>query len=162
FDTAELYSVPPKAETQGSTERIIGDWFASRRSRERVILATKVAGPSAMTWFRDSGVPSRLTRAQMAAALDKSLKRLRTDYIDLYQLHWPSRRIQWGSNPTAFEPTPGGSAEEIAEELAVLGDFVRAGKVRWVGLSNESAWGAMTFVQASRMADLPRMQSIQN
>ena len=162
FDTAELYSVPPKAETQGSTERIIGDWFASRKSRDQVILATKVAGPSGMTWFRDDGAQSKLTRAQMTEALDKSLKRLKTDFIDLYQLHWPSRPIQWGSNPTAFEPTPGGSAEEIEEQLSVLGDFVRAGKVRWVGLSNESAWGAMTFLQASRSRELPRMQSVQN
>ena len=162
FDTAELYSVPPKAETQGNTERIIGDWFVSRKNRGQVILATKVAGPSGMTWFRDDGAQSKLTRGQMTEALDKSLKRLKTDYIDLYQLHWPSRPVQWGANPTTFRGHPVDEPAQIEEELAVLGDFVRAGKVRWVGLSNESSWGAMTFLQASRSRDLPRMQSIQN
>ncbi|MDQ0467828.1 aldo/keto reductase [Labrys wisconsinensis] len=162
FDTAELYSVPPKAETTGSTERIIGDWFASRKSRDQVILASKVVGASAMTWFRDDGSESRLNRAQMTEALDKSLKRLRTDYIDLYQLHFPERPMQWGANPTAFRPSPQTETTTIAEQLEVLDDFVKAGKVRWVGLSNESAWGAMTFLRESEVKGLPRMQSIQN
>jgi len=162
FDTAELYPSPPKAETQGNTERIIGEWFQSRGTRDKVILAGKVVGSSGMTWFRDGGAQTKLTRPQMTEALDKSLKRLKTDYIDLYQLHWPQRPIQWGSNPTAYQPFPMDAPLEIEEQLSVLGDFIRAGKIRWAGLSNESAWGAMTFLKESDTRGLPRMQSIQN
>lgn len=162
FDTAELYSVPPKAETAGSTERIIGNWFASRGTRDRVILATKVVGASEMTWFRDDGSPSRLNRAQMTEALDKSLTRLRTDRIDLYQVHWPERPIPWGSNPTVFRPAPHTESTSIAEQLDVLDGFVRAGKVRWIGLSNESAWGTMSFLKDSELRGLARVQSVQN
>jgi len=162
FDTAELYPSPPKPETQGNTERIIGDWFASRKSRDKVILASKVVGTSGMTWFRDDGAQTKLSRGQMSEALDKSLKRLKTDYIDLYQLHWPSRPIQWGSNPTIYQPFPVDEPAQIEEQLAVLGEFVQSGKVRWVGLSNESPWGSMSFLRAGETGNLPRMQSIQN
>ena len=164
FDTAELYPIPPRAETQGATETIIGSWFASRSgARDRVILASKVVGRTPMDWFRDGRIPAELNRAQMQEALDKSLKRLRTDHIDLYQLHWPDRPMPWGSNPTAVEAADfGGASHPIEEILATLGEFVKAGKVRHVGLSNESAWGTMKFLAASETLGLPRVASIQN
>jgi aryl-alcohol dehydrogenase-like predicted oxidoreductase len=165
FDTAELYSIPPAAETQGSTERIIGTWFASRRNRDKVILASKVIGRSDMTWFRQDGSKGRLIRSQMEEALHASLKRLQTDYIDLYQLHWPDRAMPWGSNPTRFHESDfktAGVETPFHEVLEILDGFIKAGKVRHVGLSNESAWGTMRFLFESEARGLPRMQSIQN
>ena len=99
FDTAELYAIPPKPETQGRTEEIIGSWFAARKNRDKIVLATKVVGRSPMTWFRDDKSPSQLNRAQMTEAVNKSLKRLKTDYIDLYQLHFPERPGAMGFDP---------------------------------------------------------------
>ncbi|KAA2237120.1 aldo/keto reductase [Salinarimonas soli] len=162
FDTAELYPIPPKAETQGRTEEIIGTWFKARGTRDRVILATKVIGRSGNTWFRDDGSTCELNRRQIEEAVDKSLRRLRTDYIDLYQLHWPDRAVsQFGSNPVIFRPTQG-PENPIPETLEVLGDLVKAGKIRHVGISNESPWGLMTFLHAAESRNLPRVQSIQN
>lgn len=165
FDTAELYSIPPKPETQGSTERVIGTWFRARRNRDKVILATKVIGRSAMAWFREGGIEGRLNREQMTYALDQSLKRLQSDHIDLYQIHWPERPMPWGSNPVRFnqaEFRPLPDETPIEEQLSILGDFVKAGKIRHVGLSNESAWGTMRFLFASETKPLPRVQSVQN
>lgn len=165
FDTAELYSIPPKAETQGSTERIIGSWFRARKNRDKVILATKTIGRSAMTWFRDPPQEGRLDKAQMTYALENSLKRLGTDYVDLYQLHWPERPMPWGSNPTRFNVagmTPLPDENSIESQLEVLDGFVKAGKVRHIGLSNESAWGTMRFLFASEAKGLPRVQTVQN
>jgi aryl-alcohol dehydrogenase-like predicted oxidoreductase len=162
FDTAELYSIPPKAETQGSTERIIGSWFKSRGKRDKVILASKVVGRSENTWFRDDGSPAELSRAQIEEAVNKSLKRLQTDYIDLYQIHWPDRPMPWGSNPTIFHHKPA-DFHPIQETLEIMRDLVKAGKIRHLGLSNESAWGAMTFLKAQEAdTTLPRVQTIQN
>jgi aryl-alcohol dehydrogenase-like predicted oxidoreductase len=157
-----MYAVPPRAETTGSTERIIGNWFEARGNRAKVVLASKVAGSSAFNWLRDSKEPTRLNRAQMTEALDKSLKRLKTDYIDLYQIHWPERPVPWGSNPTAFQVHPHSESTTLAEQLDVLDGFVKSGKVRWLGLSNESAWGSMSFLKESETRGLARMQSIQN
>lgn len=164
FDTAELYAIPPRAETQGATEEIIGSWFDKSGKRDEIVLATKVTGRSGMTWFRDDGSPTELTPAQMREALEKSLKRLRTDHIDLYQLHWPDRDVStFGSNPTVYGHDPDGHpGHPIAETLETLQTFIREGKVRHVGLSNESAWGTMRFLNEAGTRGLPRMQSIQN
>lgn len=165
FDTAELYSIPPRAETQGSTERIIGEWFKARGTRDKVILASKVCGRGGNTWFRDDGSPTRVNRAQVFEAVDKSLKRLQTDHIDLYQIHFPERPMPWGSNPTRANMAsmaPATDETPIAEQLAILDEVVKAGKIRHVGLSNESGWGTMRFVTESEMRGLPRVQSIQN
>jgi aryl-alcohol dehydrogenase-like predicted oxidoreductase len=162
FDTAELYPIPPMAQTQGATERIIGTWFKSRGGRDRIVLATKVIGRSASTWFRDDGSPGELSRSQILEAVDKSLRRLQTDYIDLYQLHWPDRPVgQFGSNGVIFRQS-GGPEHPIESILETLGECVKAGKIRHVGLSNESAWGTMAFLHQAETRGLPRIQSIQN
>jgi aryl-alcohol dehydrogenase-like predicted oxidoreductase len=161
FDTAEMYSIPPRPETQGSTERIIGSWFKARGSRDKVILASKVLGRSQSDWLRDDKSPTELSRAQIEEAIDKSLKRLQTDYLDLYQIHFPDRPMPWGSNPTIFRHQEAES-HPIEETLAIMGDLVKAGKIRHFGLSNESAWGTMTFLKASEARGLPRVQSVQN
>lgn len=163
FDTSELYSIPPKPETAGSTERIIGNWFAERGTRDKVILATKAVGRSIMTWFRKDGSPGRITREQLSEAIDGSLARLQTDYIDLYQLHWPDRATPFGANPTRYVPVDfAGDGAPMHETLGILQDFVTAGKIRHVGVSNESAWGVMRFIGESNARKLPRVQSVQN
>jgi aryl-alcohol dehydrogenase-like predicted oxidoreductase len=161
FDTAELYSIPPRPETQGSTERIIGSWFKARGSRDKVVLATKVIGRSDSTWYRDDGSKGELSRAQIEEAVNKSLKRLQTDYIDLYQIHWPDRPMPWGSNPTIFRHQEGQS-HPIAETVEIMTDLVKAGKIRHFGLSNESAWGTMTFLKHADAKGQARVQSVQN
>ncbi|GGD01131.1 NADP-dependent oxidoreductase [Pyruvatibacter mobilis] len=160
FDTAEMYAVPPRKETQGSTEQIIGTWFKERKNRDKIILATKVAGRSNFDWLRNDGGYTNHTAAQIEEAVDKSLKRLQTDYIDLYQLHWPDRPINLfgglGYKHIDGDHTP------LEEILDTLGKLVKAGKVRHVGLSNETPWGTMKFLQIAEARGLPRMQSIQN
>ncbi len=160
FDTAELYAVPPKAETQGFTETIIGNYFKTRKNRDKVILATKVAGRSNMNWFRNSGENTELNRSNIEEAVNASLSRLQTDYIDLYQLHWPDRPVNaFGSQVYKQQGDEINSIEEILE---VLQDLVKAGKIRHVGLSNENPWGTSEFIRLSNQKGLPRMQSIQN
>jgi aryl-alcohol dehydrogenase-like predicted oxidoreductase len=165
FDTAELYSIPPKAETQGSTERIIGSWFKARGNRDKVILASKICGRGGHTWFRDDKSPTRVTRKQIREAVENSLKRLQTDYIDLYQIHFPERPMPWGSNPARFKASAFEWPEDetsIPEQLDAFAELVKAGKIRHLGLSNESAWGTMSFVQDAASRGTPRVQSIQN
>lgn len=160
-DTSEMYAVPPKAATQGSTERIIGSWFKARGKRDKVILATKVAGRSPMNWLRKDGSATEQTPKQIAEAVDASLARLQTDYIDLYQLHWPDRPVaMFGSTGLAYRHAEGTSVP-IADILGALETHVKAGKIRWIGLSNESAWGMMTFLHHAASGK-PRIQSIQN
>lgn len=162
FDTAEAYSIPPKPETQGSTERIIGSWFKARKARDKVILASKVAGRSQMTWLR-GGEPTELNSKNINAAIEGSLKRLQTDYIDLYQLHWPDRPGPlFADRTTTYRDLPTGPENPIEEIVEALGDLVKAGKVRHVGLSNETSWGTMRFVQAAESGKGPRVVSIQN
>jgi aryl-alcohol dehydrogenase-like predicted oxidoreductase len=160
FDAAEIYPVPPKPETQGRSEAIIGTWLAARKLRDKVMIATKVVGRGKMTWVRKDRSPTRHSPAQIMEAVEGSLKRLKTDYIDLYQLHWPDRpmRVFEGLNYLHIE----GDTHPIHEILGVLGKLVAGGKVRFVGLSNESPWGVMTFLKASEQHGLPRPVSIQN
>ena len=159
IDAAEMYPVPPKAETYGATEKYIGTWLKQRKQREKVILATKVIGRSDFSYVRD-GV-QRLDRKNIEAALNASLQRLQTDYIDLYQLHWPDRNTNYFGK-LGYEHDPSDDPVSIDETLTVLGDLVAAGKVRHIGLSNESPWGVMTFLRAAERLGLPRVVSIQN
>lgn len=163
FDTAEIYSVPPKPETAGSTERIIGNWFAARGNRSKVILATKIAGRSQQNYLRDDKSFPELNRKHIAQALDGSLRRLKTDYIDLYQLHWPDRPVVlFGATPFVHKDNRFAAENSPQATLEALAEFVKAGKIRAVGLSNETAWGTMRFVQDAQANGLPRMASIQN
>lgn len=160
WDTAEMYAVPPTAETYGRTEEIIGTWLATRGGRQRVVLASKVAGPDARLSYVRGG-KARLDRANIAAAVEGSLKRLKTDAIDLYQLHWPERETNvFGRLGFATGPDVGGTP--IEETLAALAGLVEAGKIRHVGLSNETAWGAMRYLALADGGRGPRMVSIQN
>ncbi|MFP4076288.1 MAG: NADP(H)-dependent aldo-keto reductase [Halochromatium sp.] len=160
IDTAEIYPVPPRAETQGATERFIGNWLAERGGRERVILASKVAGPG--DWIDYLRMPGRrLDRANIEAAVDASLARLRTDYLDLYQLHWPDRETNYFGQLGYSHPVQDDSVP-LLETLEALGDLVRAGKIRHVGLSNETPWGTMRMLALAETHGLPRMVSIQN
>ena len=159
FDTAELYSVPPRKETWGSTESIIGNWFHSRKCRDKVILASKVTGRSGMKWFRNK--ETRLNKEQITAALDGSLKRLKTDYIDLYQLHWPDRKANFFGQLT-YNHHEEDDSIDIKIQLEVLADSVKGGKIRYIGLSNETPWGVMKFLEKSKEKGLPRVMSIQN
>ena len=160
IDAAEMYPVMPRAETQGATERMIGTWLKKSGRRNEIMLATKVAGPNpTMTWIRDG--KNDLDAANIHAAVDASLQRLQTDRIDLYQLHWPSRNVpifgQLSFNPQAERPcTP------IEETLDVLDGLIKAGKIRHIGVSNESAWGVSKFINHAERTGAPRIISIQN
>lgn len=164
FDAAELYPIPPNRETQGRTERIIGSWFKARGNRDKIVMATKVVGRTDMDWFRENGAKAKLTRQDIEFAVDRSLKNLQTDYIDLYQIHWPDRNVSgFGSNPTQWvDVAPADDENSIESTLEVMRDLVKAGKIRHLGLSNESAWGTMTYVKEAEVKGLPRVASIQN
>ena len=161
FDTAEMYPVAPKAETYGRTEEIIGNWFAARGTRDKVVLATKIVGPNPTRFHYIRGGKTRFNKEHIAAAVETSLQRLRTDYIDLYQLHWPDRSTNdFGS--LAYHHNPEAEETPIEETLEALDAVVKAGKVRQVGLSNENPWGVMRFLAAADVGRGPRMVSIQN
>jgi aryl-alcohol dehydrogenase-like predicted oxidoreductase len=161
IDTAEMYPVPPMAATYTRTESFIGRWFARRPGlRQRVVLATKVAGPArGMNWVR-GGKPD-VTPADIQQACNESLKRLQTDVIDLYQIHWPNRNaLPFGS--IYFDPTKDLPQTPVHDQLDALGRLVQAGKVRAIGLSNETPWGVMEFVRVAEQLGLPRVVSVQN
>lgn len=162
WDTAEMYAIPPTADTYGKTEEIIGTWFAKNPAkREDVILASKVAGPG-LGWVR--GGHNKIGRKNVIEAVEGSLKRLQTDYIDLYQLHWPNRGSYHFSQHWHFDPRF--DAQEVEanfiEVLETLDELIRAGKIRHIGLSDETEWGTMKWLQLSEKLGLPRMQSVQN
>ena len=161
IDTAEMYAVPPRRETFGATEAILGSWFAARPGmRQKVVLATKVAGPSrGMDWIR--GGSTNLTPADIAQACNDSLKRLRTDVIDLYQIHWPNRNAP-AFGAVYFDPKRDAEYSSIHEQLAALTALVKAGKVRHIGLSNETPWGVTEFVRLAEQHGLARIVSVQN
>lgn len=161
IDTAEMYSVPTRAETYGATEHIIGNWFAARPGvRRKVVLASKVAGPSrGMDWVRNGA--DNLTKADIQRACDDSLRRLRTDVIDLYQIHWPNRNVPSFGN-LYFDPAKDRDFSSVQDQLEGLAALVKAGKVRHVGISNESAWGVGEFVRVAEQHGLPRIATVQN
>jgi aryl-alcohol dehydrogenase-like predicted oxidoreductase len=162
FDTAELYPTTPlSAETYADTERLIGNWFEKTGKRDKVVLATKVAG-SGRPYIRD-GKP--ITAKAIHEAVDASLKRLKTDYIDLYQIHWPNRghfhfRAAWTYNP--FKQDKAQTLAEITEKLQALDECVKAGKIRAIGLSNETTWGTQKFLTIADQLGLPRVATVQN
>jgi len=161
-DTAEVYAVPPTAESYGTTERIIGSWIAQRRGRDRIILATKVAGPGGalgLTYVR--GGDNRLDRQNILQAIDGSLRRLQTDYVDLYQLHWPARATNFFGR-LGYQHVDSPDVSTIDETLEVLNDLVRAGKVRFIGVSNETPWGMHRYLELAEQRGWPRLVSIQN
>ncbi|MDO6674138.1 NADP(H)-dependent aldo-keto reductase [Tenacibaculum sp. 1_MG-2023] len=159
FDTAELYSVPATPETYGATEKIIGSWFKKTGNREKVVLASKIAGGGDYTAHIRTG---GFNRKNIGEAIEDSLKRLQTDYIDLYQLHWPDRGVNcFGVRDYPYK-TSTEEAEKHLEILETLNDFVKQGKIKHVGLSNETPWGTMKYLQTAEQHDLPRMVTIQN
>lgn len=164
FDTAEMYAVPPTPETYGKTEECIGNWLARNpERRSEMIIATKIAGPG-HKWIRDA---SPISRKTVIGAVDNSLKRLQTDYIDLYQLHWPNRTSpHFGKHaPNFYKFSDVNSADHEAQMLDILqgiNDCVKAGKIRYFGLSDDTTWGINTYLKLSDKYDLPRVVSIQN
>lgn len=162
FDTAELYTIPPKPETQGESERIVGAWMKARGNRDDIILATKVTGKSGMTYIRGGDQP-RVTPAQISVALERSLENLQTDYVDLYQIHWPDRSVTiFGSELKGYTHHDTDGAVPFDEQLSALSKHVEAGRVRHIGLSNETPWGVMQFLAAAERHGLSRVVSIQN
>ncbi|MGY3688202.1 NADP(H)-dependent aldo-keto reductase [Vibrio coralliilyticus] len=158
IDTAEMYPVPPKANTQGFTEQYIGNWLKKSGKREKVVLATKIAGPRNVPYIRDN---MSLDRRNIHQAIDDSLQRLQTDYVDLYQLHWPQRRTNCFGQLNY--PYPDENEEvTLIETLESLADLIKAGKVRYIGVSNETPWGVMTLLRLAEKHELPRIVSIQN
>ena len=163
FDTAELYAVMPKKETYGKTEEILGNWFQEKKNRDKIILASKIASKSdGLKWIREGSDKLGFDKKNMNDAIDASLKRLKTDYIDLYQLHWPERKVpKFGQLDFKYDPTDN-TWTTIEEVLFNLNQLVKDGKVRYVGLSNETPWGMMKFLEVAKQKSLPRMMSIQN
>ncbi len=161
FDTAELYSIPPKPETYGRTETIIGEWFKKHGNRKQIILASKIAGPGEewIPYIRDG--KTLFNSSDISKAVDASLKRLQTDYIDLYQLHWPERHTNFFGQ-LGFTPYDDQKLTPMLETLQALDEQVKAGKIRYIGLSNETPWGVMQFLQLAKQYQLPRIVSIQN
>ena len=159
FDTAELYAVPARKETQGATERIIGSWFRKTGNRDKVILASKVAGPGySNKHIRQNG----FCREAITEALNASLKRLQTDYIDLYQLHWPERNANFFGKRGYEHRENEQWKDNFAGILETLDHFIREGKIRYIGVSNETPYGVMRFLEESRKHGLPKMVTVQN
>ena len=161
MDTAEIYAIPPNVETYGKTETIIGSWFKKTGKRDKWILASKVAGGGS-AWIRNGERP---TKSGIREAIEGSLKRLQTDYLDLYQIHWPARGHYHFENSWTYDPSKQETAQSLdhmREALETMNELVKEGKIRHVGLSNETAWGIMQFIKMSDELGLPRVVSVQN
>jgi aryl-alcohol dehydrogenase-like predicted oxidoreductase len=159
FDTAEMYSVPGRKETYGSTEKIIGTWFKNSGKREEIVLASKIAGPNpGLSYIREN---MDFSPASIALSLEKSLTRLQTDYIDLYQLHWPERKTNFFGQ-RGFKVQHDAWEDNIQNVLETLEGFIKAGKIKHIGLSNETPWGIMRFLEESKYKNLPRIKTVQN
>lgn len=159
IDTAEMYPIPPKGSTQGLTETCIGNWLKRRGRRDKLVLATKVAGPA--DWMAHLRGGPRLNRAHINTAIEASLKRLQTDYVDLYQVHWPARSTNYFGQ-LGYAVNDDADADAIAETLDALDELVRAGKVREIGISNETPWGAAQYLKLAHEKQQSRIVSIQN
>ena len=159
IDTAEMYPVPSRADTQGKTEEYIGEWLV-KQQRDKLIIATKVTGPSPrITWIR--GENRKVNRANIQQAIEDSLRALQTDYIDLYQIHWPDRYVPLFGAPD-YDPNNEWDSTPIAEQLEVFAELIKAGKIRYLGISNETAWGVCEFCHLAEKLGLPKIVSIQN
>jgi aryl-alcohol dehydrogenase-like predicted oxidoreductase len=159
FDTAELYPVPANAKTQGETERIMGNWFHKTGNRSKIILATKAAGPGAYTTHIRDNIS--FNKKNITEALDNSLKRLQTDYVDLYQLHWPERMTNFFGQRGYFHNPKDPWVENFEEALETLDELIKVGKIRQIGISNEAPWGLMRYLELSKKG-LPKTITIQN
>jgi aryl-alcohol dehydrogenase-like predicted oxidoreductase len=159
FDTAEMYSVPAREETYGSTEKILGTWFKKSGKREEIVLASKIAGPNPnFTYMREK---IDFSPVSIKVALDQSLQRLQTDYIDLYQLHWPERKANFFGQ-RGFKVQNDAWEDNVHSVLETLESFIKQGKINHIGLSNETPWGIMRFLEESKYQNLPRIKTVQN
>jgi aryl-alcohol dehydrogenase-like predicted oxidoreductase len=162
FDTAELYAVPMKPETRGKTSQIIGEWFLKTKKRDKIILADKVAGASSMDWLRPNKEKTSLNKKQIEFACNRSLKDLKTDYIDLYQVHWTDRPTGAFSGKLEYEHEGTSEFISIEETLDALNNLVKLGKVRHIGISNETAWGTSQYLKFAEQKKFAKIASIQN
>jgi len=159
FDAAEIYPSPSKKETYGETEKIIGNWFNKRKNRNKVILATKISGPG-MSYIRDGGL--QFSKENFSLAIENSLKRLKTNYIDLYQLHWPERKTNFFGKLGYEHKDNSNEWNNFENILTNLEKFIKQGKIRYIGLSNETSWGLSKFLEVSKLKSLPKMVTVQN
>ena len=159
FDTAEIYSVPPTSDSYGKTEVMIGNWFEKRKNRDKIILASKVAGPGC-DWIRGGG--NNFDEKKIGEAIDGSLKRLKTDYIDLYQLHWPERSTNFFGRRDYLFNNKEGNWNSFESILEALKKYIKSGKIRHIGMSNETPYGLSRYLEISKNKDAPRMMSVQN
>jgi len=159
FDAAEMYPSPCRKETYGETEKIIGHWFSERKNRDKIILASKISGPG-MSYIRGGGL--QFSEKNISIAIENSLKRLKTDYIDLYQLHWPERKTNFFGRLGYEHREDSNEWNDFEKILIVLENFIKEGKIRYIGLSNETSWGLSKFLEVSKLKKLPKMMSVQN
>ena len=159
FDTAEIYSVPPTSDSYGKTEIMIGNWFEKRKNRDKIILASKVAGPGC-EWIRGGG--NNFDEKKIGEAIDGSLKRLKTDYIDLYQLHWPERSTNFFGRRDYLFNNKEGNWNSFESILEALEKYIKSGKIRHIGMSNETPYGLSRYLEISKNKGAPRMMSVQN
>ena len=159
FDTAEIYPSPCFEKTYGATEKIIGNWFKEKKNREQVILASKISGPG-LSWVRNGG--PQYSEQNIKKAIEDSLKRLQTDYIDLYQLHWPERKTNFFGRLNYKHQEKEDIWNDFEKILIILEKFIKQGKIRYIGLSNETSWGLSKFLEVSKLKTLPKMMSVQN